>query len=1407
MKFLVLFTHQTWPMHYFQAGVMARALVNDGHEVLWVNCERVMHGCHVHWIVPTVPADDICNACVTRGSWLDDLGLTHVNLGEFLTDDDRAEARRVAATPDVHTLHDWVDNGCPVGRLSLSAPQSATRTMSIDDPAPAFLGFYQKAVASAVLVNRALEKLFTTQKIDRILIHLGRLIPDSVAQHHAGKFNIPWFSYETGNLRNSLRLIREATVYSRPFYRNRWPTFAQSPLNVEQIATIQHWLRLRRMDRRKAGMLTYSPVPTTRRKMFEQVGIAPTRKLAAFFTSSMDEIAAIGPLTDPDWKAIYPDQYALVLEAVQWAKANPDWTLVVRIHPNEGARSNHLGMIGTKSLAGYQEIFAQAGLPQNVKIVPPDAPVSSYTLMEAAALGIVWASTASLEMATMGRPVIIADNPAFRTAGFGWLVPQAGALAATIDDALSSTNEERVQRAIIAQRYAYHQYARYSLPFPMIHDHGRMERISLAFGEPENLVRGRWPTLDRVLDYLTADRSPYETAPHPLPGDARNERASITRMLARDDEPDEAGPPPESVTSLAEFQAALPGRRLPAEDAEAVWDDLQRVLRVSGADAPLISFGPVAPLLRAIAPARTHLAVDHRRSEVIEAPLGGLPSHLPFRERCAGAVVLHGLPGDDPAAELRAARSWLRPGGVLLVLDVPGIGEAAARLTPAGLHRTLDALGFTMIVVRPAAEGGLYASGVLPGAPPTEATMLARRDVLSQVLPPVRREPDRITTLDGARVLLSRQGEAWSAWPEHVLPLQPLTAAERDDFGDLRSLVPQRARRVLEVGCRAGALGAALKAERPALVVEGIEATPHLALHADAVLDRVYVGAIDALLPRLVDNTYDCIVLADHLATLPDPAAVVRQLRPKLKADGTLVVSLPNARQWAVLQPLLEGKLDYVPGAPLTPEMLRLHTRQTMAELFHLNGFDVTQIRKVEGGETVPGPVIEATKGLGLDVSTLEDEGGVSRYLLLCQRRAEARERMTSIVLLAWNQLAYTKLCIESIFKHTHVPFELVLVDNGSHDGTPEYFRELRRNNANVKLVLNPKNLGFGKGSNQGLAAANGDYVCFLNNDTLLTDGWLERLQWWAELEPHVGIVGPVSNRVAGIQKISPVTYDEDSMAPEGIAAMETWAAQYQAAHRHESTFVNRIIGLCLLLKRELIERIGGFDTRFGTGNFEDDDLCFRARVAGYKVVIARDVFIHHYGSKSFEGNKVDYTATMERNMELFLRKWSFEKVDNGYKPTGLDAIVYDRAKHFAPYGAEEGFRSDAAPVELVDAREHNVLVVPPWGEDDALVSLLRTLAPITGDVCFLVRCPPYEGKSHLALLERIARQHGLDMKADLRLVDAPLAPDREAGLYLAASAVYVDENWADADIALRRAVDCGVKLLRGPADLAAYTA
>ncbi len=1416
MNFLVLYTHLTWPMHYFHAGVLARALKNEGHEVLWVTCERTMPGCHAHFIVPNVSREDVCSACTQRRGWLDELGIKNLSLDQWLTEDDREAARQVRSVTDLNVLQAWTDGGAPVGIMARSSPVNAARMLTMDDPAPGFLQNYQQAIESAILVHRALQRILPGSehngRIDRILLHLGRLVPEQVAQHHAVERGLPFYCFETGAQRNSLRLYRDHTVYSRRFFREKWAPFADQPLSAEQVENVQHWLSLRRQSRAKAGIYTYSPLPTSTRTLFEQLGVAPTRKVAALFTSSVDEINMLSQFMDPEWTPPYGEQFDFVREAIEWARARPDWLLVVRIHPNEGARANHLGMVGRKAMQRYADLIQSAELPPNVRVVLPDAPVSSYTLMEVASIGLVWASSTGLEMTTMGRPVVCVDNPTYRTAGFTWNCPGPAHLAQSIDAALSSDASTRRRNAITAQRFAYHQAHRYILPFPLVIDHGRMERISLGFKDPNELRHGFAPGLDAALDYLVRDRFPYEQPGHADASNAPWEAASIDRMWipAFDDAP----PPvaPESIQGVSDFVAAAAPLGVPETEARTLWDDLQRLLRETPAEGLLITVGPLADLVRALSPMRSHLSVDPREEGPFGADLGGPPSALPIADRSAAGVFAWGPLGEGLEVAVRAMRRWLRPGAQLLLARGATAPESPAHVLGSGARGALLAVGLERVFVRPASDGGWVVTGRVPGAPSVSPTRGRPRDTLSLVLPPHRREKDRVLDTTGKRVLLARRPGGWSAWEAHIFPLQPVPDYYRFDRPEVRALVPASARRILDVGCAGGGLGAGLKREKPILVVDGIEVVPHAARMADEVLDRVFRGPVEEVHVLVEDGAYDCIIFADVLEHTVDPAQVLALLRPKLKADGVLVVSLPNVRHWTVVGPLLEGNFDYEDAGILDRTHLRFFTKQTMVEFFAANAFDVTRIQKVPYGGEAPASVVEALRGQGLKVDTLQDESGAYQYLLVCQKRPEPRERLTSIVLLAWNQLAYTKLCIESVLRNTHVPYELVLVDNGSADGTPDYFRQLKTEHPEltIKVQLNRKNLGFAKGCNQGLALANGDFVCFLNNDTLVVDSWLEQLQWWADLEPNIGMVGPVSNRVAGIQKVEGVPYPEDALTPEMAERLETFAAGWRAQNRHQSVQVNRIIGLCLLVKRELIERIGGFDTGFATGNFEDDDYCFRARVAGYRIVIARDVFLHHYGSKTFEGNKVDYSATMARNQERFLKKWGFEKTPDGYRPTGLDQIQYDRARHFAPFGSEEGFRADGRAAQVVEAGSRNVLVVAPWGEGPAFDTLLRTLARVgrRDDLKVWMRCPAYEGAAFLDQLQKTASRLGLgvDKLPDLLVVDAPLPTEREAGIYLAAQAIFVEEDWPDADLIVRRAVDCGITLLRGADELLGWS-
>jgi GT2 family glycosyltransferase len=112
---------------------------------------------------------------------------------------------------------------------------------------------------------------------------------------------------------------------------------------------------------------------------------------------------------------------------------------------------------------------------------------------------------------------------------------------------------------------------------------------------------------------------------------------------------------------------------------------------------------------------------------------------------------------------------------------------------------------------------------------------------------------------------------------------------------------------------------------------------------------------------------------------------------------------------------------------------------------------------------------------------------------------------------------------------------------------------------------------------------------------------------------PETGIVGPMSNYVSGPQLVTGVSYKDTDQ-------MNEFAAAWTKKHDGQSFPIYRVVGFCLLAKKELIKKIGGLDERFGSGNFEDDDFCARAALAGYEARVARDVYVIIREARTFKG-------------------------------------------------------------------------------------------------------------------------------------------------------------------------------------------
>ena len=217
-----------------------------------------------------------------------------------------------------------------------------------------------------------------------------------------------------------------------------------------------------------------------------------------------------------------------------------------------------------------------------------------------------------------------------------------------------------------------------------------------------------------------------------------------------------------------------------------------------------------------------------------------------------------------------------------------------------------------------------------------------------------------------------------------------------------------------------------------------------------------------------------------------------------------------------------------------------------------------------------------------------------------------------SVVIPVYNAFEFVRGCIESIFAaRTAIPFEVIVVDNGSAAEVGVWLQEAARRWPGLRILHFDDPLGFARAVNEGMREARGEHLVILNSDTVVTDGWLDVLHQALAANPTLGIVSPVAARSS------------------------------RTGLRREP---QRLVFFCVMIVRSLWERAGGLDEIYRQGNFEDDDFCARARLLGYELAVVNDVLVTHHERKSFDDNHLSHAESLLRNQEIFLgriARWS----------------------------------------------------------------------------------------------------------------------------------------------------------------------
>lgn len=267
------------------------------------------------------------------------------------------------------------------------------------------------------------------------------------------------------------------------------------------------------------------------------------------------------------------------------------------------------------------------------------------------------------------------------------------------------------------------------------------------------------------------------------------------------------------------------------------------------------------------------------------------------------------------------------------------------------------------------------------------------------------------------------------------------------------------------------------------------------------------------------------------------------------------------------------------------------------------------------------------------------------------------------IVILNFNSMKYLPLTLESLVRvKGNIPFVVGVIDNGSskeeRDKCEKLVKQYEAQYSQQEFIFFDagRNLGFSGGNNVVIKAflerEDITHICLLNSDVIVTDYWLDYL-----LEKDRDVIGPVTN-AAGNEQTIQIDY---SANPDDEAIL---LANEYAKKRHESykgyvTESDLVTFFATIFKREVIEKVGLLDEQFYPGSYEDDDYCVRILNEGYHITIARDCFLHHFGSGSFANLKMSERQNIGNiNRERFEKKWNRPWRDRTWKM--LESVKQD---------------------------------------------------------------------------------------------------------------------------------------------------
>jgi GT2 family glycosyltransferase len=239
-----------------------------------------------------------------------------------------------------------------------------------------------------------------------------------------------------------------------------------------------------------------------------------------------------------------------------------------------------------------------------------------------------------------------------------------------------------------------------------------------------------------------------------------------------------------------------------------------------------------------------------------------------------------------------------------------------------------------------------------------------------------------------------------------------------------------------------------------------------------------------------------------------------------------------------------------------------------------------------------------------------------------------------SVIIVSYNHFDQTTgPCLQSLrqVRQEKSDLEIIVVDNHSDQATQDALRSAAGQDSRLRLILKDTNSGYSGGNNTGVRESSSELLILLNSDTEILPGTIPRLVELMNAHPDWAMLGPVSNQSGNDQHIHTLGTTVQEILNEGA----TWCS-----HSHDCHYPTDILHFfCVVIRKDIYNRLNGLDEEFGLGYYEDTDFNYRAVKAGLKLMITEDVFVYHRGSGSFSKTSAAVKKMVKQNKKLFRKK------------------------------------------------------------------------------------------------------------------------------------------------------------------------